>query len=222
MHRRLISVTLTAVLLASSAAIAQPDQKRDKPAGDAAHGGGQPHAGGRPAGGPAHAAGGQAQTDRGPARGPSPGAQVRNAEPAPAQERGARTDNPSRGPVATTRQSQAARQPNQMTRQAPPPRAATRGAVNPGGRQFVYQGRSHEAIRGPSYSYPSGWNYRRWDSGQSLPLLFLTSRYFFSDYGRYGFGPPPSHYVWVRYGPDLLLVNRRTGRIRQVIYGAFY
>ncbi|THD78060.1 MAG: hypothetical protein E7812_12405 [Phenylobacterium sp.] len=97
--------------------------------------------------------------------------------------------------------------------------------MNSGGRpagQFVYQGRSHQAIRGPAFSYPSGWGYRRWDSGQSLPFLFLTSRYFFMDYGLYGLAPPPSNYVWVRYGPDLLLVSRRTGRIRQVIYGAFY
>jgi Ni/Co efflux regulator RcnB len=215
MHRRLISVTLTALLLASSAAIAQPDKKHDQPAGGGGHGDGQPHGGGQPhAGGAPHAAGpqagGQPQTGRGAERAP----------PAGAQDRGGRT--PSHGAVVTDRQGPATRQPTQVTRQASPQREASRGAVNPGGRQFVYQGRSHEAIRGPSYSYPSGWGYRRWDSGQSLPLLFLTSRYFFSDYGRYGFGPPPSHYVWVRYGPDLLLVNRRTGRIRQVIYGAFY
>jgi len=37
-----------------------------------------------------------------------------------------------------------------------------------------------------------------------------------------GLGPPPHGFVWVRYGPDLLLVNRRTGRIVDVIYGAFY
>jgi Ni/Co efflux regulator RcnB len=34
-------------------------------------------------------------------------------------------------------------------------------------------------------------------------------------------GRPPKGYRWVRYGPDLLLVNVRTGRISDVIYGAF-
>lgn len=58
--------------------------------------------------------------------------------------------------------------------------------------------------------------------GQDLPLLFLSSRYFFDSYADYGIGRPPHGYRWVRYGPDLLLVSNRTGRIRQVIYGVFY
>jgi Ni/Co efflux regulator RcnB len=55
-----------------------------------------------------------------------------------------------------------------------------------------------------------------------LPLLFLGSQYFFDSYADYGIGPPPYGFRWVRYGPDLLLVSDRTGRIRQVIYGVFY
>ena len=91
-----------------------------------------------------------------------------------------------------------------------------------GGRSFQYRGQQRQAIQRGGYDYPNGWGYRRWNSGQALPLLFLTQSYFFSDYGSYGFGAPPYGYVWVRYGPDLLLVSRRTGRIRQVIYGVFY
>lgn len=56
----------------------------------------------------------------------------------------------------------------------------------------------------------------------ALPMLFLGSTYIYSNYGDFGFGPPPPGYVWVRYGPDLLLVSRRSGRIADVIYGAFY
>jgi Ni/Co efflux regulator RcnB len=37
-----------------------------------------------------------------------------------------------------------------------------------------------------------------------------------------GLEGPPYGYRWVRYGPDLLLVNTRTGRIEDAIYGAFY
>jgi len=37
-----------------------------------------------------------------------------------------------------------------------------------------------------------------------------------------GLEPPPRGYRWVRYGPDLLLVNIRTRRVADVIYGAFY
>ncbi len=37
-----------------------------------------------------------------------------------------------------------------------------------------------------------------------------------------GLEAPPPGCVWVRYGPDLLLVQRYSGQIVDVIYGAFY
>ena len=52
--------------------------------------------------------------------------------------------------------------------------------------------------------------------------MFLSNAYYFNDWNLLGLGPPPYGYVWVRYGPDLLLVDRRSGRIADVIYGAFY
>ena len=52
--------------------------------------------------------------------------------------------------------------------------------------------------------------------------LFLSSGYIYDDYWRLGLGGPPYGYHWVRYGPDLLLVEWRTGRVVDVIYGAFY
>ena len=73
----------------------------------------------------------------------------------------------------------------------------------------------------PGWRYPAGYAYRRWTSGLLLPHLFLSSNYYFNDYATYGFGPPPYGCRWVRYGPDLLLVETRTGRIRDVVYGAF-
>ena len=100
--------------------------------------------------------------------------------------------------------------------QAPVPGGGGRG----GG--FTYRGQQHARIQGPAFRYPAGYGYRRWGIGQDLPLLFLTSEFFFLDWANYGFGPPPPGFVWVRYGPDLLLVSRRSGRIRQVIYGVFY
>ncbi len=53
-------------------------------------------------------------------------------------------------------------------------------------------------------------------------MLFLSARYFFNSYDDYDIAAPPYGFHWVRYGPDLLLVSDRTGRIRQVIYGVFY
>jgi Ni/Co efflux regulator RcnB len=73
-----------------------------------------------------------------------------------------------------------------------------------------------------AFRYPPGFAYRRWSYGQNLPFLFLTSAYFFNNYAALGLDPPPYGYQWVRYGPDLLLVELRTGRIADVVYGAVY
>ena len=72
------------------------------------------------------------------------------------------------------------------------------------------------------HSIPHGYHYRRWHIGLMPPHIFLSNYYYFNDWATLGFGPPPPGYVWVRYGPDLLLVNRYTGRIRDVVYGVFY
>ncbi|HMI41257.1 MAG TPA: RcnB family protein [Sphingomicrobium sp.] len=77
-------------------------------------------------------------------------------------------------------------------------------------------------IHRPVFHYPRGYSYRRWRTGLFLPSLFFSNQYYFNDYYALGIGPPPRGYVWVRYGPDLLLIQRRTGRIVDVIYGAFY
>jgi Ni/Co efflux regulator RcnB len=77
-------------------------------------------------------------------------------------------------------------------------------------------------IHRPGFHYPRGYHYRRWNIGLILPSIFLSNYYYFNDWNALGLYPPPPGYIWVRYGPDLLLVNRRTGRIRDVIYGAFY
>jgi len=77
-------------------------------------------------------------------------------------------------------------------------------------------------IHGPSFHYPRGYRYRRWTAGLLLPRIFLSQAYYYSNYAALGVGPPPPGYRWVRYGPDLLLVSMASGRIADVIYGAFY
>ena len=79
-----------------------------------------------------------------------------------------------------------------------------------------------QPVRAPAFRYPRGYHYRRWNIGLILPSLFLTDYYFYNNWATLGAYPPPPGFVWVRYGPDLLLVSRRSGRIRDVIYGAFY
>jgi Ni/Co efflux regulator RcnB len=101
-----------------------------------------------------------------------------------------------------------------------------RPTIQPVPHRPVYQpGRrpsSYHRIRGPIFHYPRGYGYRRWGIGAILPHIFLSNYYYWTDWRALGLLPPPPGYVWVRYGPDLLLVNRYTGRIADVIYGAFY
>jgi Ni/Co efflux regulator RcnB len=89
-------------------------------------------------------------------------------------------------------------------------------------RRFMSQGRWRPSIHGPSFRYPSGFGYRRWATGAILPPIFLSAPYYYDSYAPLGLGPPPAGYRWVRYGPDLLLVNVVTGRIADVVDGVFY
>lgn len=88
--------------------------------------------------------------------------------------------------------------------------------------QFYWRGKWFGRYRAPAYAYPRGYSYRYWRIGDFLPLLFLSNQYYFDNYGQLGLEVPPPGYRWVRYGPDLLLVNARTGAVEDVVYGAFY
>lgn len=90
-----------------------------------------------------------------------------------------------------------------------------------GGPHFSYRGHSFEPFRGPAFNWPHGHAYHRPHVGWDLPLLFLTTEYILGNYGMYGLEPPPPGADWVRYGPDILLVDRHSGRVIQVIHGAF-
>ena len=93
-------------------------------------------------------------------------------------------------------------------------------------RQFdtnVYQ-RNYSAPRQyhwRNYNRPGGWYYQRWAFGQIFPRMFWARDYWISDYWMFDLPIPPYGYVWVRYGDDALLINRRNGRVLQVVYGIF-
>ena len=55
----------------------------------------------------------------------------------------------------------------------------------------------------------------------NLPALFLAPAYYYADWATLGLDPPPPGFQWVRYGPDLLLVNVADGQIAETIYDAF-
>jgi len=91
-----------------------------------------------------------------------------------------------------------------------------------GAHNFVYMGHAHPTFHAPAFHYPEGYAYRRWGRGERLPLLFLAPEYVFLDYAALGLDPPPYGYEWVRYGPDLLLVQLGTGQVVEVVPGAIY
>jgi hypothetical protein len=88
--------------------------------------------------------------------------------------------------------------------------------------QFTWRGRSFNQFRGPPFSYPRGFRYRRWRTGNRLPHEFMSPRFRFNNWGRLGVGPPGAGRRWIRYGPDLLLVNIHTRRIEDVIFNVFF
>ncbi len=137
-------------------------------------------------------------------------------QPSRPGDRGSRPERPQGGPHRPP-----PKPGNRPSRPSPPPpRPPSWGHRPP--HHFLSQGRWRPSIRGPGYRYPPGFAYRRWLSGGILPPVFLASPYFYDNYVALGLGPPPPGYRWVRYGPDLLLVNIVTGRIADVVDGAFY
>jgi Ni/Co efflux regulator RcnB len=82
--------------------------------------------------------------------------------------------------------------------------------------------RAGHRFRIGSYRGPHGYHYRRWAFGMFLPEIYFAQDYWISDYSDYDLDDPPDGYVWVRYGPDALLIDEDTGEIVEAEYGVFY
>jgi len=104
-----------------------------------------------------------------------------------------------------------------------PPPGAYR-APHPGGPPgyFEFRGHPFHSVHIAPFIYPRGWAYRRWVIGATLPAIFLEPDYYYADWAALGLPPPEPGFQWVRYGPDLLLVDVDTGQVADVVYGAFY
>jgi Nickel/cobalt transporter regulator len=92
----------------------------------------------------------------------------------------------------------------------------------PVGRQFGYHGHMINQVHLAPFIYPAGWTYRQWAIGMALPALFLAPAYFYADWAALGLAPPQPGFQWVRYGPDLLLVDMNTGQVVDAVYGVAY
>jgi Ni/Co efflux regulator RcnB len=76
--------------------------------------------------------------------------------------------------------------------------------------------------RAGAYSGPRDYSYERYGYGQRLPRDYYEQNYWLADFLNFGLLTPPAGFVWVRYGPDALLVDTDTGEIVQVQYNLFY
>jgi Ni/Co efflux regulator RcnB len=90
-----------------------------------------------------------------------------------------------------------------------------------GGRNYTYHGHTLSRFRAAPYRWPHGYRYRRYAVGYALPQRYWIHDYYIDNYADYELDPPPQDFQWVRYGPDILLVDLNSGAIAQVIYGAF-
>jgi hypothetical protein len=91
----------------------------------------------------------------------------------------------------------------------------------PRGNRFYHRGHAFNRIHATPFVYPHGWHYRRWGIGGILPGLFWSPTYYYNSWAALGLQAPAPGYEWVRFGPDLLLVNIATGGIEDVVYGVF-
>lgn len=72
------------------------------------------------------------------------------------------------------------------------------------------------------YRKPFGWYYKLWGLGEFMPALFIADNYQLDDYRAYDLARPPFGCVWVRYGNDAVLVDKRTGEVLRVVRDTFY
>jgi hypothetical protein len=112
--------------------------------------------------------------------------------------------------------------PGPRLRPGPGPRLGPGPGPGATAGHFMFRGHPFVGVHAAPYAYPAGYGYQRWAAGGILPSLFLAPTYYYTDWATLGLDPPPPGFQWVRYGPDLLMVNVETGQVVDVAYGVFY
>jgi Ni/Co efflux regulator RcnB len=117
-------------------------------------------------------------------------------------------------PVALNAQTRVVRTPHHTTVVRTTPHHTTVVRTHPG----AWNGR---VVHVGVYHGPAGYHYNRWTVGRVLPRAYWAPSYYYPGYAALGLYAPQAHYQWVRYGPDLVLVNVQTGNITDIRYGVF-
>ncbi|HEX2815730.1 MAG TPA: RcnB family protein [Phenylobacterium sp.] len=243
MKKLIATVTVVGLFAFGPAALAQDEHKRaDNPAQGARQAGPGAAAGHAPA----RASGGQGgggQGGGGHSGGPSERASGRS------QGQGAQAQSPPRQASQrqdTQRQVAPRQAPTERVRSEPAIGRGTSGAVNApasGSRNIQAQGRTSNtgparrpgdfaALRGNvqasrhfqagAYRPPQGFQSRHWGYGDRLPRAYFARNYWLTNFLIYGLLSPPPGLVWVRVGPDALLIDEYSGEVIRVDYGVFY
>jgi Ni/Co efflux regulator RcnB len=243
MKNVIATVTVLGLFALAPAASAQPDQhKQDEhkqggaPAQGARPGGQQGPAGHAPDRSPGGPGGGHngGPAERAPTQGPAPNAGAHNG---PALDRSAGQGASRQGPNDRTRgeptggrapersPDRAGNAPNagprdvQQTGRAPNAGAAHRSPNVAALRGNVQSSRRFQA---GAYRPPQGYQQRHWGYGDRLPRAYYARNYWLTNFLLYGLLSPPPGLVWVRVGPDALLVDEYSGEVVRVQYGVFY
>jgi Ni/Co efflux regulator RcnB len=88
--------------------------------------------------------------------------------------------------------------------------------------QYSYNGKKYDAVRGPQWNAPKGYDaHRNWNRGQKLPSAY-RSRSYVVDYRAYHLKQPPRGYQWVRNDRNVYLVSTQNGLISQIVLNLFY
>jgi Ni/Co efflux regulator RcnB len=101
-------------------------------------------------------------------------------------------------------------------------RAATRSHANVNVASYNRNITAQHRYRSGSYNAPQGYSYHRYGYGDELPQEYYANNFWIVDFSEFGLLSPPDGYVWVRYGPDAILIDEDTGEIVQVVYNQFY
>lgn len=81
---------------------------------------------------------------------------------------------------------------------------------------------AHHRFHVGVYHRPHGWYRHHWRIGERLPRGWFARNYWISDWGLYGLWAPVDGLVWVRVGPDAMLIDPETGEVVAVNYGVFW
>ena len=101
----------------------------------------------------------------------------------------------------------------------PPITSETHAGISP---RTTYTSQSPStSATSSSYSPTPGFHYQLWAVGNVLPRAYWARGYWVENYWMFALRTPPWECVWVRYGNDALLVNRRNGAIVQILRHTF-